>query len=157
MKIRFVLISCAAAVIWCPPARAAEPIEVTNAVLVEVDSLDAHGARIVTLQPAATVTPGDLVIYAIAYRNPGNQAVSDLQINNPLAASLEYVGPQGGPEPLVSADGVRFARLLELTIAEAEHPARPALPSDVRHLRWSLSSAVAAGHGGEVAFRARLK
>ena len=158
MSIRQLMLIAGAAAVLVTPVQARSPqIEVTNSVSVEVEVVAADGSRSTVLQPASTVTPGDQVIYAITYRNSGARPVTDVVINNPLAATLEYIAPLSGQEPLVSADGADFKFLADLSVQGEDGSVRPAIAADVRHLRWIVREAVAAGGQDQVSFRARLK
>lgn len=155
---KILLVATAALVLAVPAqARAIGQIELVNTVSIEVEVAGADGTKAMHLSPASTVTPGTLVVYAIAYRNTGANPAADIVINNPLPDSVEYVAPFEGEAPLVSVDGSTFKPMAELQVALAEGGFRPAIAADVRHVRWTLPGSVGAGQEGRVAFRARLK
>jgi uncharacterized repeat protein (TIGR01451 family) len=132
---------------------AAQPVELVTKVLVETRKPAADGTVRIVLAAAARVTPGDRVVYQIAYRNNGAKPASDLVIANPVPAGLVYAGPaQGSPEPELSADGSHFGTLAQLRVA-----GRAATAADVRVVRWRLARPVAPGATGQVSFRAILK
>ena len=134
------------------PAQAG-PLEVTSRVMVQRQEAAADGTTRTRLAPAVRAVPGDRLTVVIAYRNSGRVPIADLAIVNPVPPGLAYRGgAPGAPVPDVSVDGVRFARLADLTVA-----GRPAGGADITHVRWRLASPVAPGSGGQFAFQAVLK
>lgn len=138
------------------PASAA-PVELSTRVLAETRSPAADGSVRIALVPAARVTPGDRVVYQIAYRNGGREVARDVVITNPVPRQLAYAGPAANvPAPELSVDGKQFGTLAQLSVRGADGKLRPAIAADVRVVRWKLAP-IAAGSSGQVGFRAILK
>jgi uncharacterized repeat protein (TIGR01451 family) len=152
MRLSLLLIGLVAAV----PAVAG-PVEIQANILAEKRASAADGTTRVSLIPAGRVTPGDRVVYQLAYRNNGMQAANALVIANPVPAAMQYVGPaDGSPAPELSVDGKTFGPLSVLKVREGG-AVRPAVAADIRVVRWRLAQPVAPGAKGQVAFRAVLK
>lgn len=138
------------------PALAAS-VEITTRVLTEQRSTAADGTTRIALVPAGRITPGDRVVYQLAYRNSGGQIARDVVIANPVPKGLVYAGPaNGSAAPEVSVDGTTFGTLAQLRVRGAGGVQRAASLADVRIVRWRLAS-VAAGSSGQLSFRATLK
>jgi uncharacterized repeat protein (TIGR01451 family) len=128
----------AMALLAAPISALAKPVELGTKVLVE---------------PAAKVMPGDRVVYQISYRNSGSQVAGNVVITNPVPRDLVYAGAAGNsPEPELSADGVHFGTLAQLSAQNN----RPVTAADIRIVRWHLNP-IPGGGSGQVAFRAMLK
>jgi uncharacterized repeat protein (TIGR01451 family) len=111
------------------------------------------------LVPAATVVPGDDVIYTITFTNTSSETADNIVITNPLAGELTYVeGSAFGPGTTIefSVDGGNtYAAASELTVTE-NGEVRPAEPKDFTHIRWVMQNELQAGAQGLARFRARL-
>jgi uncharacterized repeat protein (TIGR01451 family) len=138
------------------PALSA-PIEISNVVFQEVEVRQPDGSVKRTLAPAATVTPGDEVVYVLTIRNTGANAAEQLVVTNPLPVDVAYVAPAGSTAPKVSVGGERFGALSELSVTTADGRTRPARPADVTHLRWDLSAPLPPQGEQQVSYRGQLK
>lgn len=149
---------CAAlAVTMAIPAVAASPVQIVTKVMAEQRSAAADGTTRVALVPAAKVTPGDRVVYQIAYRNVGAQPIDNFILSNPLPEGIAYLSATAGsPEPELSVDGSTYAPLAALKVSGPKG-VRPATLGDVTAVRWRLAQPLAAGGHGAFAFRALLK
>lgn len=146
-----------ALVLSATPALAA-PVQITTRVLSEQRQQASDGSTRIKLVPPARVVPGDRLVYEIAYRNTGTAPASDIVVANPVPQQLTYAGPaEGAAAPEVSADGKSFAMLPALRVRAADGGMRAATMADVRVVRWRLTTPVAGGAGGQLAFRAILK
>ncbi|QUT04890.1 hypothetical protein KFK14_17955 [Sphingobium phenoxybenzoativorans] len=133
-------------------------LTVTNTVFAQQRSTAPDGTTRIALTPATRVTPGDRVVYQLAYRNGGAQPIEGLTLNNPLPDALAYRGPaQGSPAPEVSVDGKTYGPLATLKVRGADGAWHAARPEDVTHVRWRIANALPAGAAGKVAFEAVLK
>jgi uncharacterized repeat protein (TIGR01451 family) len=129
------------------------PLQVASSVLVVQRSTAADGTVKVALAPAKRAVPGDHVVFALSYKNVGNQPLADVVFDNPVPAGIAYRGATSGSvEPMVSVDGKVFGPLGALRVA-----GRPATIADVTHVRWKLAAPIAAGSSGRLAFAAVLK
>jgi uncharacterized repeat protein (TIGR01451 family) len=155
MTIRSALL--AAALVAAAPALAAGPLQVTSTVMVQAKQRAADGTTRVALVAPTRVTPGDRVVYTIAYRNTGSQPLAGVVIANPLPKDLAYrAAAAGTPTPEVSTDGVTFGSLGTLTVRTPTGQ-RTATVDDVTHLRWRLATPLTAGAQGQFAFEAVVK
>lgn len=111
------------------------------------------------LVPAATVVPGDDVVYTITFTNTSDEVAENIVITNPLAGELTYVeGSAFGPGTTIefSVDGgVNYAAAGELTVTE-DGEVRPARTEEFTHIRWVMKNELQAGAQGLARFRARL-
>lgn len=151
------LIACAFAATLAAPAFAG-PLQVTTNVLVETRSAAADGTTRVALVKPARVVPGDRVVFVLAYRNTGRQPIADLVLANPLPAAVAYRAPRAGsPAPELSVDGRTYGTLSALVVPLPGGGTRAARTDDVVAVRWRLTTPLAAGGQGELAFQAALK
>jgi uncharacterized repeat protein (TIGR01451 family) len=153
-----VLAATAAATPAALVAAAAGPLQVTSSILVESRSTAADGTTRIALVKPSKVTPGDKVIFVLAYRNTGPQPLSNVVLDNPLPRQIAYRSASpGSPAPDVSVDGKTFGSLATLRVRSLDGSTRAANPNDVTSVRWRLASPLAAGSQGQFAFQAVLK
>jgi uncharacterized repeat protein (TIGR01451 family) len=122
-----------------------------------VDDVDGFGQPLRRYLDEALVTPGDLLRYAIAYRNDSAFDVVEadtLVITTPVPESLVFVPG--------SAAGVGTAISLSRDGGETFSAPSPGAAASrgaapVTHVRWRVLDALEPGAGGEVAFEARLE
>lgn len=139
------------------PAQATG-ISLSNAVMAQQRATAADGSTRVTLVPATRVTPGDRVVFKIAYRNGGATPAEKLVLANPIPAELAYRGPSAGSAaPEVSVDGRTYGPLATLKVHDGDGASRSAQPADVTHVRWQLGAPVAPGASGSVSFEAVVR
>lgn len=157
-------------------AAATDPradVKIDSTIMVERSETNASGETVTKLLDPATVKviPGDKLLFVNAYRNTGQNAVTGFVVNNPVHAAValtEVVEDWA----LVSVDsGKNFGKLSELTVTETVatgteetgetaapvQTSRPAVASDVTHIRWVLTSPIAPGASGELRFRGIVK
>lgn len=140
------------------PALAAGPLELSTKMLIERRVAAADGTTQTTLVRPAKVTPGDRVTVVLDYRNTGAQPLGGVVLANPVPKNMAYrSAAPGSAAPELSVDGQTFGSLDSLRIKTAAGATRAATLDDVTHVRWRLSSPVAAGTKGELAFQAVLK
>lgn len=139
-------------------AAGTQPLQVASKIFVEARSAAADGTVRTTLVAANRAVPGDRVVFVLAYRNAGTQALDNIVFNNPLPAAIAYRAPaQGSAAPEVSVGGKTYGALAALRVPVAGGGSRAATASDVTHVRWRLSGSLAAGGQGQFAFQAVLK
>lgn len=131
-------------------------IEIATSVFQEIDVKAADGTITRKLVPATKVVPGGEVVYEITFRNNGSQAATDVNIDNPLPRQLVYAGADSEPTAVSVDGGSSYGPLATLTVRGPEGATRPARPSDVTHLRWTIAT-LAPGAKGDVMFRAVVK
>lgn len=134
-------------------------LDVRTVVQKEQVTVDENGEQRTELVDAATVVPGDEVVYTVTFSNVSDEPAENVVITNPLPAELTYVtGSAFGPgaEIVFSVDGGKtFAPADKLAVTEngAERPARP---EDFTHIRWIMQNEFGGGDQGLAQFRARL-
>jgi uncharacterized repeat protein (TIGR01451 family) len=161
MKIYLKLLLAAGAALVALPAMAQEQghLNVQTVVQKEEVTVSPTGETERRLVPAATVVPGDDVIYTITFTNTSDETADNIVITNPLAGELTYVeGSAFGPGTIIefSVDGgINYAARSDLTVTE-DGEVRPARPGDFTHIRWVMQNELQAGAQGLARFRARL-
>lgn len=134
------------------PALAAEAVSLKSDVFVQREVKDAGGRTRTVLQPPAKVTPGDRLVFVLNYRNGGATPAGGFVATNPIPAAVAYAGGASAGE-VVSVDGGRsWGALPSLRVRQADGAFRPAVPTDVTHVRWTLARAIPAGGSGKLQF-----
>lgn len=111
------------------------------------------------LVAAATVVPGDDVIYTITFTNISDEVAENVVITNPISDNLTYVeGSAFGPGTNIefSVDGGTIYGELSALTVEVDGESRPARAEDITHVRWTMQDELQAGAKGMAQFRARL-
>jgi uncharacterized repeat protein (TIGR01451 family) len=138
-------------------AMAADGVSLDSQIFVERMIAEADGTTRTVLEPTKVVTPGDRLLFVIAYLNQGAKGAADFVVTNPLPAAVAYSGAEG-TEPEVSVDGgAQWGRLATLQIKQPDGTFRPAAPADVTHVRWAFDQTIPAGSGGKLSFRGVVK
>lgn len=143
-------------------APAAAPAAGDNVILasnvfVERVKQDPSGKSSTVLEPPRIVTPGDKLVFELSYRNRGAQPAADFVVTNPIPDAVAYAGAEG-EGGVVSVDGGRtWGPLAALKIKQADGTMRAAQPSDVTHVRWTFTRAIASGEAGKLSFRGIVK
>lgn len=141
------------AMLTATAAQAQSPVALTNSVFVERVRVDAQGRRTTSLEPPAVVTPGDHLLFVLSYRNGGTQPATGFVLTNPIPPAVAFERVDEG-QAVVSVDrGATWGALASLTVAQADGSRRPAVASDVTHVRWSFSRPIQVGEEGRVSFR----
>lgn len=139
------------------PAIAQErPITLASDVQI-VRVVDVDGQKQEKLEAATNVIPGDTLIFTTKYTNAGGEQVSDFTVVNPVPKNMVLPDQDFG-NATVSVDGGKtYSQLSSLQVRNADTgEMRAAQPSDVTHLRWTLTS-VAPGASGSVKFSAVVR
>ena len=134
-------------------------LSVTTVVQKEQVTVNDDGETVTMLVPAASVVPGDSVVYTITFRNISDTPTADIVITNPVPQHLTYVdGSAFGAGMTIefSVDGGKtFGKADKLTVAE-DGAVRAARAEDYTHLRWVMQNELAPGSQGIASFRAVL-
>jgi uncharacterized repeat protein (TIGR01451 family) len=135
------------------PAFAANRVSLDSSVFVEKTVADAHGRNRVILVEPHLVTPGDRLVFILAYRNTGGTPASDFVVTNPLPQAVAYEGT-ADKTAQVSVDGGRnWGALALLKVKDADGRVRGARSQDVTHVRWAMRQPIPAGAQGRLSFR----
>ena len=137
-------------------AYAKSPITLDSQIFVERVVKSDTGSKVVLEKPKRVV-PGDNLVFVLNYTNQGHEAARDFVVTNPLPAAVAFVGGTNG-SALVSVDGGKsWGALDQLKIVRADGSVRPAEPDDVTHIKWQMNQSIAAGSGGKLMYRGRVK
>jgi len=136
-------------------------VKLTSVVEKEVVSTTADGVDVTEIVPAATVIPGEEVIYTTYYNNKSNQVADKIVITNPVPENTRYK-----PNSAVGADteitysidgGKSFAAPEALMVTAKNGEQRVARPSEYTHIRWAYEPVLPPGKKGNVQFRVVLR
>ncbi|MFO7605046.1 MAG: hypothetical protein R6W72_01910 [Desulfurivibrionaceae bacterium] len=157
------LMAALAAVLLLPAVGWAAPqVELDITAEKEVSVVE-NGEQVVRRVPAAEAAPGETVIFTIAYANTGDEAATDVVVNNPIPEGTAFVPGSATEtgEVTFSIDGgttYKRASLLtyETTAPDGNKEKRTASPEQYTHIRWQLPE-IPAGEGGEVGFWVKVQ
>ena len=145
------LVTLVAPLAHAQAAAAAQPIELKGNVKLDKVIVEQGREKHVMVEPTVVV-PGDRLVFATAYRNIGAIAVNNFVVTNPIPVGV-MLAPDGVAQALVSVDGGKvWGKLVSLTVAGPGGAKRPALSSDVTHVRWTLP-VLAPGATGTLTYR----
>lgn len=123
-----------------------------------------EGKPEVTLVPVEKVRRGDLLVYTIEYRNADQAELRDALITDPVPNGTAYVLESAAgknTEITFSVDGGHLFQKppVKYTVRKPDGTSeeRTAPAEMYTHLRWKLTRPLAAGAGGQVSFKARVK
>lgn len=151
------LTSCllAAGAFLAPVAYAQSPLVTSTLDARRVETVSGK----VTLAPADSGKPGDLVEYSGTYRNGGRDGVEKLVATIPVPPGTTFVAGSAQPAAAkASTDGSVFAALpLMRTVRLPDGTSRqePVPLSEYRYVRWELGT-LAAGTDAVVTLRVRI-
>ena len=138
------------------PAWASE-VTLKSQVFVERIQKDDKGNSKTVLEEPNMVTPGDKLLFVLAYKNEGAAPATDFVINNPLPQAVLFTGTES-KDAVMSVDGGKsWGELAKLKVKQADGSVRAALAADVTHVRWQFARPIPAGAEGKVNFRAVVK
>jgi len=145
------------ALLFANAAAFANDVKLASEILVERVQQDGEGKTKTVLEEPKMVTPGDKLLFVLAYKNEGKAAAADFVINNPIPASVTFAGTDSA-DAVMSVDGGKsWGKLSALKVAQPDGTVRSAGPADVTHIRWQFARPIPAGGEGKVNFRAVVK
>lgn len=107
--------------------------------------------------------PGDVVRYRLTFRNPGQDRVRGVKLDNPVSAGMQFVAgsarsSRDDVRAEFSADGGRSwsARPMEEVVVEGRRVQRPVAAEQYTHVRWTIDGWVAPGAVVTAEFDARI-
>ena len=119
----------------------------TEIVLERLEPADPPERPVARFVPAGRLEAGDEVHYTVRVRNPGTNAVNDVQVTKRMPFGLRYLpGSATGPDcdiEFSSDGGATFA-------------AKPAA-GEYTHVRWSMRRPLAPGAAALLRFRATFR
>jgi uncharacterized repeat protein (TIGR01451 family) len=138
-------------------AIAANSVALSSEVFVERKIAKPDGRTAVVLEQPTTVVPGDNLVFVVKYKNVGNKSATDFSVTNPLPKAVMFNGTSDGAE-IVSIDGGKnWGRLSALKYTRGNGMVRPALMSDVTHIKWKFTRPLSVGSEGKLIFRGTVK
>lgn len=136
-------------------AQTRSPIQLQSDIRVHQKVKENGIERDVLVEPKVVV-PGDRLEFRTTYRNAGKEVAKNFVISSAVSANVE-LSAASAAAGLVSVDGGKtWARLAALTVDDGAGGKRPALASDVTHLRWIIPE-IAPGGAGEVNYQASVR
>lgn len=136
---------------------APEQVTLSSDVAVERIVADGSGSPKVKLEAPNVVTPGDKLVFTVAYANKSGSPANDFVVTNAVPKAVAFTGDQTSGA-LMSIDGGKsWGALSSLAVKAADGSSRAALPSDVTHIRWSFKKAIPSGETGKLSFRAVVR
>jgi len=148
----------AATIAWAAPK-----IEIALTAEVEIKSI-VDGKEVITRVPAAEAKPGEIIYYTLTYHNSGDQAATEVKLNDPIPKETQYITGSAfgaGAKITFSADGgetYQEATLVtfKITNADGTTSVKSASPDQYTDIRWTVDS-IAAGSSGTVGFAAVVR
>jgi uncharacterized repeat protein (TIGR01451 family) len=138
-------------------ALAQSQVALTSNVLVERTTTAADGTARTSLEAPGIVTPGDRLMFVLAYHNNAASPATDFTVTNPIPESVGYAGAESAGAVLSVDGGRTWGELSALSVRNADGTSRPATAADVTHVRWRLARPIPAGGSGELRFRGIVK
>lgn len=104
------------------------------------------------------VVPGDRIRLTLTFTNNGAAPSAKMILMNPIPTALVFDGTSDTTGFAVSVDGGKtFGALGDLKAGVEDAEPRPAVASDVTHVRWAWPDAIAPGESRSVAFFGRVQ
>ena len=137
--------------------QAPAPVSIKSTGFVVKQETDAAGKSHNVLKALNRVLPGDVVVFALDYRNGGSKPVANFVINNPVPAAVTFTGTEER-WAVVSVDGGKsFGPLVTLKIPKGDGTLRAAVAADVTAIRWTVPQPIPVGASGKVQFYGVVK
>lgn len=152
-----ILIALLALVTLPAAAHGAGSVALSSKVFLEKTEIGSDGKARIMLREPAVVTPGDMLVFILDYRNEGASPATNLVVTNPVPPAIAYRGAADGAAQLSVDGGRNWGSLKMLTVREPDGRVRGARPEDVTHIRWALTQGVPAGAQGKLSFRGTVR
>lgn len=152
----------AAVLLLAGTAWAAPKVEIS--ITAEKDVVVEEGGQKVSKRvPAAEATPGETVIFTISFTNSGDEAATNVNIDDPIPAGTAYVVGSASEvgDVFFSIDGGQSYKQPSLLTYEITHPdgsreKKVASPEQYTHIRWRIPQ-IDAGAAGAVSFSVKVR
>ena len=137
-------------------------IELRTSVQKRIQRILESGKIETVFEPAATIVPGDTVVYTIEAQNVSAERPAErVVITDPIPEHTRYVegSAEGeGAQVFSSVDGgMRFAAPDALEVVGDDGGTRAATANDYTHIRWVFRDSLAPSETRAVRFFARLQ
>ncbi|MBT8370439.1 MAG: DUF11 domain-containing protein [Deltaproteobacteria bacterium] len=159
-----IFLSVAVACLLIPAVALAKP-QVSISIKAEKKVIFVeNGQEVVKRIPAVEVAPGETLIYTLTYTNAGDEAATNVVINDPIPQGAAYIlDSASGQDTDISFSidgGQTFKKpsmlTYEVKLADGTTEKRVASPEAYTHIRWTIRK-VRAGGSGELGFQVRVK
>jgi len=139
----------------------ASALTATQKVEKEITVQQPDGSRVTQLVSAAEVTPGEKIVYTVAFTNDSAKPATDIVLAMPVPADvrfLEGTADKDGAIIRYSIDGGEtFVEREELVLPAVGGGTRSASSDDITHIQWRIAGPVPVGTSDKISFKARLK
>ena len=145
------------------PAQAAGKVTVNITASKEV-VVSKNGQKVVKTVPAKKFAPGDIIIYAINYKNTGTEPATNAVIVDPVPEGTVYVTDSASGENAditYSIDNGKSYRkptvlYYEIELAKGKKEKQVASPEMYTNIRWTIPT-IPPGGSGKAGFKVRVK
>ena len=124
-----------------------------------VEKTNALGQISTSRTSAELVTPGEKIVYVLAYTNDKVEPADDIVLTMPIPPDVTYM--EGSAETktakLEYSAGDGFNARDAVMVIGDDGAMRTARAEELTHVRWTVIAAVAPGQSGELSFKAALK
>lgn len=146
------------------PAIAWGAPQVKIAVKAEKEVVIEEGGKTVIKRvPAAEAAPGETIIYTLEVANTGDEAATDVVVNNPIPKGTAYVpgsATETGEVTFSIDKGVTYKRpsllTYEVTSLDGSKAKRTASPEQYTDIRWQIPL-VSAGASQKMSFQVKVQ
>jgi len=156
---RFTILAMSAAVL--ASGISASALTATQKVEKEVTVQQADGTVMTKRVSAAEVTPGEKVVYSVAFTNDSAEPATDIVLAMPVPADVRFLegsADKSGAVVRYSVDGGgSFVERSALVLPDMGGGTRAANSDDITHIQWRIAGPILVGSSGEIEFKARLK
>jgi uncharacterized repeat protein (TIGR01451 family) len=149
-------------------ALAASRVDASPRITISIDQAKevvetTAAGRKVSLVPARSVSPGDVIQYVLTYKNDGDQPAFGAVLEDPIPKGTTFLANSATGEnadiTFSNDGGKNFAPPVKLTyeirLPNGAVERRVATPAEYTHIRWTVKD-VPAGATGRVSFRVRV-
>ena len=139
----------------------ASALTATQTVEKEIVVTNDDGTETLKRVEAASVVPGERVVYSLNYVNDADDAATDLVLTMPIPQQVEFMegtADKSGSVVTYSADGGQsFAPRQAVMVQTDDGQWVRAGSEDITHVRWLVAGPVGSGEAGTLAFKGVLK
>ena len=140
---------------------AASALTTDHKVYKEIKTETPAGDVSITRELTDRVTPGENVIYALAFENDHSETVTGMVLTMPIPSQVAYIEGSAETQMAISTysadNGGTYAPRDSVMTIDQDGSLRPAKAEELTHVRWKVTERIAPQRGGELSFKARLK
>lgn len=156
---RFSILTISAAILTMGASAGA--LTATQKVEKEITVQQSDGTSETQLVSAAEVTPGEKIVYTVAFTNDSAEPATDIVLAMPVPVDvrfLEGTADKDGAIVQYSVDGGEtFAERSALVLPAVGGGTRAASSDNITHIQWRIAGPVPVGASDKISFKARLK